>query len=102
MSREDKQLFLKENIMDQEYDVNTFVEFMDNERSDGGNIDNWDMDSLEEAVNRFVHEQKEAQVEAPVRKEEVISDEEAEDEIVQEKTQDVDPKFEESPTIKPT
>jgi len=50
---EKKQSFLKENILEAGYDPQSFADFMENERDDGCNIDNWTLDELYSIISKF-------------------------------------------------
>jgi len=54
-SEEEKQNFLRENILDQGYDVNMFVEFLIGKKGeDGADVGNWSMRELQLVVNEFI------------------------------------------------
>ena len=46
-SQEEKQNFLRENILEKGYDTNMFVEFLINKKGEGGaDVGNWSMSDL--------------------------------------------------------
>ena len=52
---EEKQKFLRENILDEGYDANEFLEFISNKRGeDEVDLDNWTMEELNSVVNEFI------------------------------------------------
>ena len=56
MSIEEKQNFLRNNILDKGYDANVFVEFLiDKKGPDGADISNWELNDLENVVNEFIN-----------------------------------------------
>ena len=57
MSAEDKQKYLKSQIIDLNYDPNKFADFLEAKKADGANIDNWSMESLEEQVVAYQEEE---------------------------------------------
>ena len=53
---EEKQNFLRENILDQGYDVNKFVEFLIDKKGEGGaDVGNWSMSDLQIVVQEFIN-----------------------------------------------
>lgn len=48
-----KQDYLRKNIIEANYDPNEFFEFMNGEKNDGTNVDNWSLDDLETLVQIF-------------------------------------------------
>lgn len=48
-----KQLYLKDNIMSVGYDPDDFATFLENEKEDGTNIENWTYEELETLVHVF-------------------------------------------------
>ena len=56
MSQEEKQIFLRQNILDKGYDTNTFVEFMMNKKGgeEGADVSNWSMSELKIVVREFI------------------------------------------------
>ena len=53
-SQEEKQNFLRENILDKGYDVNQFVSFLKSKKGEAGSdIANWSMVDLYEVVKEF-------------------------------------------------
>jgi len=48
-----KQTYLREAILEAGYDPNKFVLYLDNERKDGSNIDNWTLDELKLQVQTY-------------------------------------------------
>lgn len=48
--RKKKQTFLREEVIEKQYDALKFTDFISSERKDGENIDNWRMDELETIV----------------------------------------------------
>ncbi len=54
-SQEDKQNFLRENILEKGYDVNQFVSFLTSKKGEAGSdISNWSMNDLYEVVQEFI------------------------------------------------
>lgn len=51
--REEKQLFLQNEIVDKEYDSDLFTLWIETQRPDGGNIDNWSLEELRLIVDEF-------------------------------------------------
>ena len=52
---EEKQKFLRENILDEGYDANEFLEFISNKRGeDEVDLENWTMEELNSVVNEFI------------------------------------------------
>lgn len=49
----EKQIFLRKEIIDVGYDPTHFTEFLCDLRSDGDDVDNWSVDSLEGAVRKY-------------------------------------------------
>ena len=53
---EEKQNFLRENILDQGYDVNKFVEFLIDKKGEGGaDVGNWSLSDLQIVVQEFIN-----------------------------------------------
>ena len=53
-SQQEKQNFLRENILEKGYDVNQFVSFLKSKKGEAGSdISNWSMDDLYEVVKEF-------------------------------------------------
>ena len=51
-SQEEKQNFLRENILDQGYDTGMFVDFLINKKGEGGaDVGNWSMSDLHIQMN---------------------------------------------------
>ena len=54
-SQEEKQNFLRENILDKGYDVNMFVDFLIDKKGEGGaDVGNWSMSDLQVVVKEFI------------------------------------------------
>ena len=54
-SQEEKQIFLRENILEQGYDVNMFVDFLMGKKGEGGaDVGNWSMNDLQTVVKEFI------------------------------------------------
>ena len=54
-SQEEKQNYLRENILEKGYDPNTFVEFLKTKKGEAGSdITNWSMEDLTEVVQEFI------------------------------------------------
>ena len=54
-SQEEKQNFLRENILEKGYDTNMFVEFLINKKGEGGaDVGNWSMSDLQIVVREFI------------------------------------------------
>ena len=56
MTQEEKQIFLRQNILDKGYDTNSFVEFMINKKGgeEGADINNWTMSELKIVIREFI------------------------------------------------
>ena len=56
MSQEEKQIYLRQNILEKGYDTNSFVEFMMNKKGgeEGADVSNWSMSELKIAVREFI------------------------------------------------
>ena len=54
-TQEEKQIFLRQNILDKGYDTNLFVEFlMDKKGEEGADVGNWTMNDLKIVVKEFI------------------------------------------------
>ena len=54
-SQEQKQNFLRENILDKGYDTNMFVDFLIGKKGeDGADVGNWSMNDLKIVVKEFI------------------------------------------------
>ena len=54
-SQEEKQNFLRENILDKGYDTNMFVDFLIDKKGEGGaDVGNWSMSDLQIVVKEFI------------------------------------------------
>ena len=54
-SQEEKQKYLKENILEKGYDASKFVEFLQSKKGEAGSdITNWSMENLSEVVQEFI------------------------------------------------
>ena len=54
-TEEEKQTFLRENILDKGYDTNKFIDFLKSKKGeDGADISNWTMEDLKQIVKEFV------------------------------------------------
>ena len=55
-SREEKQNFLRENILEKGYDVNTFINFLKSKKGgdEGADISSWSMQDLQNVVQEFI------------------------------------------------
>ena len=54
-SQEEKQNFLRTNILEQGYDVNQFVAFLQSKKGEAGaDISNWSMEDLYAVVKEFI------------------------------------------------
>ena len=52
---EEKQNFLRENILDKNYDVNQFIEFLIDKKGEGGaDVSVWSMKDLQIVVKEFI------------------------------------------------
>ena len=52
---EEKQNFLRENILDKNYDVNQFIEFLIDKKGEGGaDVSVWSMKDLQIVVQEFI------------------------------------------------
>lgn len=54
----EKQMYLKENILDMGYDPTEFANYMNTLKEGGTNINNWTFEELEEIVQSFIKIQK--------------------------------------------
>ena len=56
MTQEEKQNFLRQNILDKGYDTSSFVEFMINKKGgeEGADVNNWSMSELKIVVREFI------------------------------------------------
>ena len=56
MTQEEKQIFLRQNILDKGYDTNSFVEFMMDKKGgeEGADVGNWTMSDLKIVVKEFI------------------------------------------------
>jgi len=58
-NQEEKQNYLRENILEKGYDVNEFVSFLKSKKGEeGADIENWSMEDLVEVVKEFVEQNK--------------------------------------------
>ena len=54
-SQEEKQNYLRENILEKGYDANMFVDFLMDKKGEGGaNVENWTMSDLQIVVKEFI------------------------------------------------
>lgn len=53
---ESKQNFLRRAILDAGYNPDQFGEFMVGEKENGDNLENWELDELKDAVNKFINQ----------------------------------------------
>ena len=54
-TQEEKQIFLRENILEKGYDANSFVEFLIGKKGEeGADVGNWTMDDLKVVVKEFI------------------------------------------------
>ena len=51
--REVKQAYMKEHIMEQEYDMGQFASFICSKKLGGDDVDNWTLKELKNLVNEF-------------------------------------------------
>lgn len=51
---ESKQQFLRQRILDVGYDPDKFGEFMVDQKEGGDNLENWELNELKEAVEKFI------------------------------------------------
>ena len=66
MSIEAKQKFLRESIYNQKLDTESFINFMEEDKDKGADLDNYDMNELEE-VSLDDPESKEVQGDLPIK-----------------------------------
>ena len=54
-STEEKQIFLRENILEKGYDVNIFINFLKSKKGgdEGADISSWSMTDLQNVVQEF-------------------------------------------------
>ena len=65
-NQEEKQNYLRENILEKGYDVNEFVSFLKSKKGDeGADIENWSMEDLVEVVKEFVEQNKTEKISKP-------------------------------------
>ena len=53
-STEEKQNFLRENILEKNYDTNSFIAFLREKKEGGDDIQNWSLHDLQVVVNEFI------------------------------------------------
>ena len=53
-STEEKQNYLRENILEKNYDTNSFIAFLREKREGGDDIQNWSLHDLQIVVNEFI------------------------------------------------
>ena len=54
-SQEEKQNYLRENILDKGYDTNDFVDFLKARKGEeGADVSNWSMEDLQQVVREFI------------------------------------------------
>ncbi len=53
MSREVKQQFLRESILEDNLDSETFINFMEQDTKKGADLDKWDLQELKDKVQEF-------------------------------------------------
>ncbi len=54
-TQEEKQNFLRENILEKGYDANLFVEFLIGKKGEeGADVGNWTMNDLQKVVKEFI------------------------------------------------
>lgn len=53
MSSEEKQEYLRTNILEGGFKAEEFVSFLEGKKEDGSNLDNWDFEDLQEVVQEF-------------------------------------------------
>ena len=56
--KEDKQVYLRENILEKSYDPGEFITFLNNKLSIGDNLDLCTFDELKAVVNQFIQLKK--------------------------------------------
>ena len=58
-SQEEKQIYLRQNILDKGYDTNLFVEFLIGKKGEAGaDVGNWTMIDLQTVVKEFISMQE--------------------------------------------
>ena len=58
-NQEEKQNYLRENILDKGYDTNEFVDFLKSKKGEeGADVANWTMEDLKEVVQEFINKAK--------------------------------------------
>ena len=58
-NQEEKQNYLRENILDKGYDTNEFVDFLKSKKGEeGADVANWTMENLKEVVQEFINKAK--------------------------------------------
>lgn len=65
---EQKQKYLREEILDKSYDIDEFSDFMSKYKENGTDLQNWEFIELKEAVNSFKNQVNENKVEKGVEK----------------------------------
>lgn len=53
MSKEDKQTFLTEEVINSGYSAETFIAFLESKKEEGSNVDNWTLEELQKLVKEF-------------------------------------------------
>lgn len=53
MSKSEKQFYLKYEILDKGFDHNSFIEYLEDQKEDGSDIDNWTIKELMRVVEQF-------------------------------------------------
>ena len=53
MTTEEKQEYLRVNILEKGYETDVFIGFLEEQRMDGANVDSWTLEELKTAVQEF-------------------------------------------------
>jgi hypothetical protein len=61
MSANEKQEFLRQNIIEAGYEAEVFINFLEGKREDGSNVDVWELPELVEAVAEFKNSMEEGE-----------------------------------------
>jgi hypothetical protein len=69
-SEEEKQKYLRENIIEKELDADKFITFLESKRENGAQVSSWEMEELQEMVQTFIdQENKGLEPQPPVEEE---------------------------------
>ena len=71
-TQEEKQIFLRQNILNKNYDGDEFVAFLNSKREGGDKIENWTKYELEEVVKEFIAKNQEGKAQENLKEKEQI------------------------------